>query len=609
MKKHPSIVILLPLILILVFLGLIISAMTNGIYKHQSDILERAIDDIKQDVSHITRMAERTLHVAPQLLDDDLTQLGTDPRVSLAAVIHSNGEIISSTDFQLINKNVFNVIPEISHELFANTISQRTAIITQSERGHIIYAVMSFIDVTDNSVLRTSKKGIVFIRYDLSKLYTDVVWSVIKDRYIDIIAALIASIVIAMTLNRYLVRPLMSLQRGARQIAQGDYSNELIIDGAREVTDTLTAFNSMSNKIEANIQQIQTANKHTQAILDNVIDGIVTINKQGIIQSFNQSAENIFGYKAVDVIGRNVKVLMPEPYHHNHDQYLQHYMEGGQPKIIGKGREVVGLRKNGNTFPMDLAVTELRIENEVTFIGIVRDISERMKVDRMKNEFVSTISHELRTPLTAIHASLDLMGSGVIAEVPEKLVNLLDIAKRNTVRLHDLVNDLLDIEKLEAGQMNFDFAPHSTEQLINDSITLNQGFADKFHVRIEKSKDNVSGMVNVDARRIEQALSNLISNACKFSKKDTVVTIKTTIKNEWIKISVIDKGIGIAAEFYDKIFQKFSQADSTDTRDYEGSGLGLAISREIIDKMNGHIGFESEQGMGSEFFIELPLYK
>ena len=171
------------------------------------------------------------------------------------------------------------------------------------------------------------------------------------------------------------------------------------------------------------------------AILDNVLDGIITIGEQGTVESFNMSAEKIFGYCEDEVIGNNVKMLMPEPYHNEHDGYLHNFITSGERKVIGIGREVVGRRKDGSTFPMDLAVSEMQLSGSKMFTGIVRDITERKQVERMKSEFVSTVSHELRTPLTSIRGALGLVIGKFSSGLPDKAVQLLETANRNSERL------------------------------------------------------------------------------------------------------------------------------------------------------------------------------
>lgn len=342
------------------------------------------------------------------------------------------------------------------------------------------------------------------------------------------------------------------------------------------------------------------------AILDNVLDGIITIDELGSIGSFNMAAEKIFGYTAAEVIGNNVKMLMPEPYHSQHDGYLHNYVSTGNKKIIGIGREVVGQRKDGSTFPMDLAVSAMRLGDKRMFTGIVRDITERVKVEQMKSEFISTVSHELRTPLTSIRGALGLIVGGVTGELPPQAKAMVDIAHKNSERLIMLVNDILDIEKIESGKMQFDMKPLELVPLVEQALEVNRAYGDQFNVSflLEPSQSVVT--VNADAGRLMQVMANLLSNAAKFSSSGGTVNVTVHCAEKKVRVSVADHGQGIPEEFRGKIFQKFSQADSSDTRKKGGTGLGLSITKAIVEQMGGEIGFESESGAGTTFFVELP---
>lgn len=611
------------------------------------------------------------------------------------------------------------------------------------------------------------------------------------------------------------------------------------------------------------------------AILDNVIDGIITISERGIIESFNHAAETIFGYTAAEVIGSNVKMLMPEPYHGEHDGYLHNYVTTERKKIIGIGREVIGRRKDGSTFPMDLAVSEMKIGSTRMFTGIVRDISEkkeaerklavtnrlnqailngadhiiistttdgtiltfnqaaeralgyaaddligkespaifhdpeevkrralelqaagiavepgfevfvalarkgeadsnewsyirkdgsrfpvmltatalfttkgevsgflgiatdiseqkrteqslletsqslsraqqianignwswnietnalswsdeiyrifglqpqqfgasyeafmqsvhpddrervqkavnsglssgaysidhrivlpdgsekfvheqgevefgedgkalrmegtvqdvteRLRIERMKTEFISTVSHELRTPLTSIHGALGLIAGGVTGELPAQAKALVDIAHKNSERLILLVNDILDMEKIESGKMHFNLKSVELVPLVEQALEANRAYAEQFKVSYEFECTQAVPATLVDVDRFMQVLANFLSNAAKFSPAGGVVSVAVQTCEHYVRASVTDRGQGIPASFHGKIFQKFSQADSSDTRSKGGTGLGLSITKALVEGMGGQIGFTSESGVGTTFFAEFPV--
>ncbi len=228
------------------------------------------------------------------------------------------------------------------------------------------------------------------------------------------------------------------------------------------------------------------------------------------------------------------------------------------------------------------------------------------KIDSMKSEFVSTVSHELRTPLTAIYGSLKLVFSGSLGEIPSKAKDTLAIALRNSERLTHIVNDILDIEKLESGKMVFDLKPQEVTKLVSESIDANRHYGNGYQVQYLLSSDSAPAAVNVDADRFIQIMNNLLSNAAKFSPPNSTVEVKVSKINGSVRVAVKDRGDGIDEKLRPLIFHKFYQADSTDRRHSGGTGLGLAISRELVEKMGGKMGFDTAKGLGTTFYFDLP---
>jgi len=246
-------------------------------------------------------------------------------------------------------------------------------------------------------------------------------------------------------------------------------------------------------------------------------------------------------------------------------------------------------------------------DNKLTrIIGSIQNITELKKLEQMKNDFVSTVSHELRTPITAIHGSIKLLLNNVVCEIPDAAKSMLDIAEKNSQRLLTLINDLLDMEKISSGKMTFEIKQHSLNLLINEAIKLNQTYADRFGVIITLQKPIPDCELSVDSTRFLQVMSNLLSNAAKFSPMEGEIIVHTNIiSNNRVHISVQDFGNGIPDNFKNKIFSKFSQAEGTHTNQTGGTGLGLSISRAIVERMSGTINFESTKNEGSTFYFEL----
>ena len=237
---------------------------------------------------------------------------------------------------------------------------------------------------------------------------------------------------------------------------------------------------------------------------------------------------------------------------------------------------------------------------------IAEDISEQKKADRAKSEFISIVSHELRTPLTSIAGSLGLISNNAAGELPPKASRLAGIAYRNTQQLTLLINDLLDIEKLVAGKMAFHMDECPVAEMVQECLERIESYAADRQVTLKTGHmDDVS--VRADRGRLCQALNNLLSNAIKFSPEQSEVTVSCEQLEQTLRISVCDQGPGIPDEFRGRIFQKFSQADSSDRRAKGGTGLGLAITRELMHAMGGDVAFESEPGQGACFWLSLPL--
>ncbi len=363
----------------------------------------------------------------------------------------------------------------------------------------------------------------------------------------------------------------------------------------RDITERLRTRNALKEQAE-----------RTQAILENMVDGIITINENGIIDSFNPAAEHIFGYSADEVLGQNINMLIPNRLRNAHESFLTGYLETGEESIAGNGREVEGVRKDGRLFPVELAVSTVTHQGRPLYIGLVRDITERKRLEEMKSEFVSTVSHELRTPLTSIRGALNLVIGKAGHLLEGKPKQMLMMAERNSERLTLLINDILDLEKIESGRMEFEFQSVDLVQLVRQALEDNEGYARQHQVKLVMETTLTEATVYADEHRLLQVLANLISNAVKFSPREKPVEISISSTDSNYRVVVRDFGNGIPEKFKKRIFQRFAQADSSDTREKGGTGLGLSISKAIIDRHSGVIAYESKPGQGARFYFELP---
>lgn len=366
--------------------------------------------------------------------------------------------------------------------------------------------------------------------------------------------------------------------------------------------------------------ELQETNSLRKAILDAANIGIISTDEQGTIKTFNRGAELMCGYSADEMIDKQTPLVLHDPEELAAQARLFAESSGQQGStnyfelFVAQARahqrlekECTFVSKDGRHFPVQLTVTPLcDAEGHISgYLGISRDISEIKRIDQMKTEFISTVSHELRTPLTAISGALGILVNGLAGELSEQSARIIQIAHNNSQRLIHLVNDLLDMEKLVAGKMHFEMQSHALRQLIQQSIEANASFAQQYGVTYELL-EGADTRVIVDQQRLLQVLANYLSNAAKFSPLNDVVTIRLEIRAGSVRVIVTDKGPGVPESFRARLFQKFSQADASDSRQKGGTGLGLSICKEIIERMGGTVGVESTPGKGASFYFELP---
>lgn len=360
-------------------------------------------------------------------------------------------------------------------------------------------------------------------------------------------------------------------------------------------------------RIKQNAEALAERAESIRAILDTVVDGIVTIDASGNILTFNPASERMFGMRRADVLGKNVGILMTEEYRDRHDSFIAGYLAGNAPGVIGQIREFTAQRADGTEFPVELAIGRMEIAGQPRFVGIIRDISERKQLDRIKREFISTVSHELKTPLTSITGALGLVRGGVAGDLPDQVRDIIDIAYRNSERLGLLVTDILDVEKIDAGRMSYDMRESDISALIGECVETMRTYASEYNVTIAIAETAANPGFTGDPDRITQVISNLLSNAVKFSRPGQQVEIGSSSDATGVSFYVRDQGEGIPEDAQDRIFTRFFRVDSSDQRHSSGTGLGLSICKPIIEAHGGTISVQSTVGKGSTFEVRIPV--
>jgi PAS domain S-box-containing protein len=357
---------------------------------------------------------------------------------------------------------------------------------------------------------------------------------------------------------------------------------------------------------QAALRRAEDSAARQEIIFESAKDGMIVINPSGSIESLNPAAAALFRYDPDALLRRDIGVLFEVAPDRGRVESFLRRLGANRRDANGQVEEFVARRSDLTTIPVEVSISPVRLADVTLYLAVIRDISERREMEQMKTEFVATVSHELRTPLTSIAGSLGLINGGAAGELPAKAARLVGIAHSNSARLVRLINDILDIEKIEAGRMQFDVRPLRLDTLLQNAVVQSSGFAGQLDVRIDLVPPPPNAAVLGDEDRLMQVFANLLSNALKFSPKDGVVTVDVRPLDRRYRISITDRGSGIPEDFRDRIFGKFAQADSSDTRQKGGTGLGLSIVREIVQRLGGSVGFESQRGKGTRFHVDLP---
>ena len=331
-------------------------------------------------------------------------------------------------------------------------------------------------------------------------------------------------------------------------------------------------------------------------------------NSAGRIVLANAEAERLFGYRRDELIGQTIELLLPERLRDGHLQRRAAFAHRPEARRLGDGRDLHGRRRDGSEFPIEIGLYPIRGEQGLLVLSIMTDIGERKRTDGLKDEFVSTVSHELRTPLTSIAGSLSLLAGGACGVLPEPASRLIRIAHNNSQRLVRLINDILDIEKIESGQIVFKFKRLDAQALIEQVIEANRGYADGFQVRVRLDATTAAAEVYADPDRLVQVITNLLSNAIKASPPGAEVVIAISEREQNVRLAIRDHGPGIPRDFRPRIFERFAQAEPGDARQKSGTGLGLSIVKQIVTRLGGTVGFEDAPGGGTVFYVVLPAW-
>jgi PAS domain S-box-containing protein len=359
--------------------------------------------------------------------------------------------------------------------------------------------------------------------------------------------------------------------------------------------------------VDERTRLLNQVSQQSDLLLTSVGDGIYGVDRTGAVTFVNPAAARALGYSANELIGQQAHATFHDNQPDGNPFPVQgcYITEAIHSQKVASGEEDNYRRADGLSIPVEVTATPLVEDGRaIGAVVVFRDVTQRREVDRMKSEFVSMVSHELRTPLTAIRGSLGLIAGGALGDLSPSAAHMVDIALVSSERLSRLINQILDIERIESGMQPMDLATHRAKALVKAAVGQVQVIAEEAGVRV--SVGRTEGLIYADADRVVQTLLNLLGNAIKFSHPGGSVSVRSRPRGAFVEFAIRDDGRGIPEDKLDSIFSRFQQVDSSDAREKGGSGLGLSISRSIVERLGGRIWAVNNAGAGATFLFTIP---
>ena len=590
-----------------------------------------------------------------------------DSEVQLILVtLAPSRRVVASNRFELVRFKIDELEDVEAEETIQAIETGQVVAKNEEDEHHFVYAMPIY---RHNAAGRDEGPlGAVMVVLDTAQAHAQArgaVWTTVA----QIVAGVAVLYLLAFAaLHRTFLIPLSRIQQAMEMRRRGDRGARAEVVGHDEIAqlaaslnETFDALSQKERQLTAQVLQAKEAERlahlsgeRMQAVIDTAVDGVIIIDATGTVEVYNPACRRMFGYSAEEVLGQNVKMLMPEPHNSAHDQYLADYHKSGKRKVIGVEREVEGRRKDGNLFPVELSVSIAAHDGASAFVGILRDISDRKaaeatikvrgqelqrrvaeletararleqqgreltaaadelakardaaeQANKAKSEFLAMMSHEIRTPLNGVTGMTGLL---LDTDLSHEQRHFAETILESGDALMTILNDILDLSKIEAGKIvleDTDFMLHKVADSVVDLLSA-RARAKNLEISASVAAD-VPRALRGDDGRLRQILLNLVGNAVKFTSEGGVSVAVTKVDESpsaaTLRFEVTDTGIGIAPETQAKLFARFTQADTSTTRKYGGTGLGLAICRELVHLMGGEIGIKSRPGEGSTFWF------
>jgi len=523
-----------------------------------------------------------------------------------AALVRTDGKIITHTNLILIGET-------------GSTVNTNAAGIARE----VTYNQRPVLEVIYPALINKQLLANAHIGY-----YLDAEYILQSDTITLLVVVLLISLAIIFAATHFVTRSItVPIKHLTSNIAQVSLEKSMLIDQEiisrdDEIGELAQAFINMSDRLVSSHLELTESLIYNKVIVDSAIDGIVVATVDGEIKSINSAGEKIFGYSAEELIGNNVNILIPEGLRDKHNQYINQDNEN-HAEIIDSRIQVYGLRKDGSKVPLEISIGKIGAGNKTCYASTIRDISTRHEHEhalvlakaaaedgsRIKSEFLANISHELRTPMNGILGYLDLLSMDELAKDQEKYVNS---ATRSAEELLEIINNILEFTRMENHETELDISPFSLRDITSSLISEFKDIHYQNDINLNfKIDNNLPDQLIGDPSRIRSVIRHFMVNAYKFTTHgnisvniDVLQQLQSKIE---INIEVRDTGIGIEPINRNRIFELFTQADSSSTRRYGGTGIGLALCKKMVLSMSGEIGVDSEPGVGSTFWFSLQL--
>jgi PAS domain S-box-containing protein len=512
----------------------------------------------------------------------------------LAELVRNDPEQLKSVQrMQMLARHALSLLATLRHSEEDEGTDPHEVILLLGTRAHLRSLIQEFL--TEQHQLVTSLQGYQSSAGSFSTVSRQLQQILLFGVIVNFAASLILAAYFSRTITGRLNTVLDNTIRFTHQ-------EKLlpVLQGSDEIASLDRVFHSMATTIDEGVELIKQGEARVRLVLQSMPVGLIIIDEAGSIESINERTEQMLGYSSSDLVGKNLATLFLDQTKSDPESFIEELKQ----KALVRSMEFDARRSSGEALPVELSISKLQMREGPRLLTTILDITDRREIERLKQEFVNMISHDLKTPLTSIVGILALVAADAFGPLTERGKYLVDTSEKQAVRLIDMINDLLLLEKMEAGGFELHVNTTDVSDVLRQALEAVAETARQRSVVIEAEK--TEAMVQADGARIVQVLTNLLSNAVKFSPEKGIVKVAVDEKPDSVEIRVTDQGRGIPTEYQRAVFEKFKQVEIADSLEKGGTGLGLPICKLIVEKHGGTIGVDSVEGKGSNFWFRLP---